>query len=206
MEWIAIGIGVYAIIAGLTWWVLRRAIYHRPVTRVARGGGAGNIKCEEECELCFYVQSPGTERAPAKGQKIVGHTWIGLKCNGNEETFGFYPDGLLNPEPHADSWDCKTCFIINQDECEKVKKVIEKWESEEYYILEGNCTDFIKDVAQAAGIELTTKGIVVAGGLIGFLATITLVGPIATLLCLDSPKAFEDSLKEGDGEGDTECR
>ncbi|WP_456473796.1 hypothetical protein [Candidatus Pyrohabitans sp.] len=126
--------------------------------RSSAGGTSKKLKypkCHEKnCKVCFYVDM-------GNGGTSSGHSWVTLECNGFKAGYGFYPNGG-NPistqgimmDDSTRIWHYRICYPITTKQKNAIIKTVKAWTKYTYRVLSQNCTDFIEDVAAAAGLKL----------------------------------------------------
>jgi hypothetical protein len=111
------------------------------------------------CKLCFYANT-----------KETGHGFLKIKTpDGSWRGYGYYPAGESIASPLCDSgtvqddgtapWNQKICYDITAVQCKKVFDIVEKWKTQNYYLLSVNCVDFLGDVAGQLDIDIPGTGV-----------------------------------------------
>ena len=129
------------------------------------------LKCfdkNEPAELTLYSDQPKPNSDASYSGANVGHVWISISqtINGinTTRTFGFYPNDIVKPTmPKGPSvlvndsnhqYDVSVSFSISSQELRQIIDYVTNQTPNQYDLNDMNCTNFVVNSCNAAGINL----------------------------------------------------
>ena len=93
---------------------------------------------------------------PMESGKSPGHIWVKLSDGSASQTWGFYPEGLLNDAKSRSNVDYT--FSTDKSNYERALKVVQQFKGRDYDFGTEDCRFFASRIADAIGLRTPSLG------------------------------------------------